>query len=431
QVVNYAPFTLLPSTVPRVLFEQAYAVQQDFNLLVDAISQNKEFLEKTLASTIKVDDFTARLFRIYTQVLEEGLAQTVFLGINRSDYMFDCGLDGTAALRQIEINTIAASFGGLTSRTADVHRLVLKVLGKTEEASRLLPNNPAKGLASGIAKAWELYGSQRAVVMFLVEDVQRNIFDQRCVENELWNRNIRVVRKRFRDVFEQGSLDASRRLFIAEQTFCVFFFSHGVVAPLLPQNWEARLLLERSRAVKCPDIATQLAGTKKVQQELSRPGTLEKLLPGHPEAIARIRATFAGLYSLDEGEEGDRIAATAIADPDRFVLKPQREGGGNNLYGEELREVLEKIKDSPERTSYILMDKIKPQPALNYLLRAHSPLQMSECISELGIFGVYVRQGQELVLNQAAGHLLRTKAIEHADGGVAAGVAVLDTPYLV
>lgn len=28
----------------------------------------------------------------------------------------------------------------------------------------------------------------RAVVMFLVEDIQRNIFDQRCVENELWNR---------------------------------------------------------------------------------------------------------------------------------------------------------------------------------------------------------------------------------------------------
>lgn len=27
-----------------------------------------------------------------------------------------------------------------------------------------------------------------AVVMFLVEEVQRNIFDQRCVENELWNR---------------------------------------------------------------------------------------------------------------------------------------------------------------------------------------------------------------------------------------------------
>lgn len=64
---------------------------------------------------------------------------------------------------------------------------------------------------------------------------------------------------------------------------------------------------------------------------------------------------------------------------------------GNNLYGEELRQVLEKIKDSPERTSYILMDKIQPQPTRNYLLRAHSPLKASECVSELGIFGVYVR----------------------------------------
>ncbi|NWX83235.1 GSHB synthetase, partial [Nothoprocta pentlandii] len=432
QVVSYAPFTLLPSAVPSALFEQAYAVQQDFNLLVDAISQNKEFLERTLASTIKVDDFTARLFRIYTQVLEEGLAQSVFLGINRSDYMFDCGADGTPALKQIEINTIAASFGGLTSRTPAVHRQVLKMLGRTEEASRLLPNNPAQGLALGIAKAWELYGSQSAVVMFLVEEVQRNIFDQRCVENELWNRNIRVIRKRFRDVFEKGSLDDARRLYIDGQEVAVVYYREGYVPQNYdPQNWEARLLLERSRAVKCPDIATQLAGTKKVQQELTRPGTLEKLLPDQAASVARIRATFAGLYSLDLGEEGDKMAAKAIADPDCFVLKPQREGGGNNLYGEELRHVLEKIKDSPERTSYILMDKIKPRPSKNYLLRPHTPLKVSECISELGIFGVYVRQGKELVLNESAGHLLRTKAIEHADGGVAAGVAVLDTPYLV
>ncbi|XP_062460081.1 glutathione synthetase [Pezoporus occidentalis] len=431
-VVNFAPFTLLPSAVPSALFEQAYAVQQDFNMLVDAISQNKEFLEHTLASTIKVDDFTARLFRIYTQVLEEGLAQSVFLGINRSDYMFDSGVEGPPALKQIEINTIAASFGGLTSRTVAVHGQVLKVLGKPQEASRLLPNNPSKGLALGIAKAWELYGSPSAVVMFLVEEVQRNIFDQRCVENELWNRDIRVIRKRFRDVFEKGSLDEARRLYMDGQEVAVVYYREGYVpSNYNEQNWEARLLLERSRAVKCPDIATQLAGTKKVQQELSRPGTLERLLPGHAEAVRRIRATFAGLYSLDMGADGDKAAAMAIADPDCFVLKPQREGGGNNLYGEELRQVLEKIRDSPQRTSYILMDKIKPRPAMNYLLRAHSPLQVSECISELGIFGVYVRRGSELVLNEAAGHLLRTKAVEHADGGVAAGVAVLDTPYLV
>lgn len=48
-------------------------------------------------------------------------SQSVFLGINRSDYMFDCGAASLPALKQIEINTIAASFGGLASRTAAVH----------------------------------------------------------------------------------------------------------------------------------------------------------------------------------------------------------------------------------------------------------------------------------------------------------------------
>ncbi|KAM6458212.1 glutathione synthetase isoform 3-T3 [Liasis olivaceus] len=381
---------------------------------------------------IKVDDFTAQLFKIYKQVLKEGMAQSVFLGINRSDYMFDYGADGSPALKQVEINTIAASFGGLTSRTTTVHRHVLNVLGKSKEASKLLSNNPSKGIAMGIARAWELYDSDRAVVMFLVEEAQRNIFDQRCIENVLWMRNIRVIRRSFKDVFEKASLDSEKKLHIDGEEIAVVYYREGYVPRSYnEQNWEARLLLEKSRAIKCPDIATQLAGTKKVQQELSRPGVLERFLPNKPEAVAQLRATFTGLYSLEMDEEGDKMVAMALADPDRFVLKPQREGGGNNLYGDELKQVLEKIKDSSERTSYILMDKIKPLPTLNYLLRAHCPLKISECVSELGIFGVYIRHGQNLVMNKHVGHLLRTKAIEHADGGVAAGVAVLDTPYAI
>lgn len=65
------------------------------------------------------------------------------------------------------------------------------------------------------------------------------------------------------------------------------------------QCWDARLMMERSRAVKCPDISTHLAGTKKVQQVLARPGVVEKFFPDQPEAVKQIRATFAGLYTLD------------------------------------------------------------------------------------------------------------------------------------
>ncbi|KAM8776018.1 glutathione synthetase isoform 1-T2 [Rhynchonycteris naso] len=431
-VVSYAPFTLFPSLVPGPLVEQAYAVQMDFNLLVDAASQNAAFLEQTLSSTTKRDTFTARLFDIHKQVLKEGIAQTVFLGLNRSDYMFQPSADGYPALKQIEINTISASFGGLASRTPAVHRHVLSVLGKTKEAAKILSNHPSKGLALGIAKAWELYGSAKALVLLVAQEKERNIFDQRAIENELLARNIHVMRRSFEDISEKGSLDQNRKLFVDGQEIAVVYFRDGYMPSQYNQkNWEARLLLERSRAVKCPDVATQLAGTKKVQQQLSRVGVLEEVLPGQPEAVARLRATFAGLYSLDMGEEGDRAIAEALAAPSRFVLKPQREGGGNNLYGQEMVQALERLKDSEERASYILMEKIEPEPFGNCLLRPGSPARVVQCVSELGIFGVYVRQGKEFVMNKHVGHLLRTKAIEHADGGVAAGVAVLDNPYPV
>lgn len=43
----------------------------------------------------------------------------------------------------------------------------------------------------------------------------------------------------------------------------------------------------------------------------------------------------------------------------------------------------------------------------------------------------YSSDGVEEKMNEACGHLLRTKSVEHKDGGVAAGRAVLDTPYLI
>lgn len=433
EMVTYAPFTLFPTPVPEAVFLQALAVQTHYNILVDKISQNNDFLQEALASTIAVDDFTARLFRIHQQILKEGRSQSIVLGLNRSDYMLDQRDDETSSLKQIEINTFAASFGGLSSRTPGVHRHILKVAGRLEESQRILDNNPAAGLARAIAKAWDLYGSERAVVMFVVEEVRRNVFDQRFIEKELWERNICTVRKQFADVFKTGSLDQDKRLFVDGQEVAVVYFRNGY----MPQNytseqsWDARLLMERSRAIKCPDISTHLAGTKKVQQVLARPGVLEKFFPNQPEVVEQIRATFAGLYTLDMGPEGDKTVAMALAAPDRFVLKPQREGGGNNIYGSEICQVLERVKQSTERTAYILMDKIHPTPVQNYLLRRDAPLEISNCLSELGVFGVYVRQGKDMVMNECVGHLLRTKSSEHSDGGVAAGVAVLDNPLLI
>ena len=63
-------------------------------------------------------------------------------------------------------------------------------------------------------------------------------------------------------------------------------------------EWDARLMMERSLAVKSPSINYHLAGTKKVQQELARTGQVEKFL-GDNVQISAVKEIFTGLYSLD------------------------------------------------------------------------------------------------------------------------------------
>ena len=76
--------------------------------------------------------------------------------------------------------------------------------------------------------------------------------------------------------------------------------------------------------------------------------------------------------------------------PDNFVLKPQREGGGNNVYGADIKPFLENIKDSKERNAYILMDRIKPPITTNYMVRPGQNAKLVNVISELGIFGYVI-----------------------------------------
>lgn len=74
------------------------------------------------------------------------------------------------------------------------------------------------------------------------------------------------------------------------------------------------------------------------------------------------------------------------------MLKPQREGGGNNIYGKDIKDAILKMKNSKERSAWILMERISPPVTYNYMVRPGSSgiPELSELISELGIFGVVI-----------------------------------------
>ena len=63
-------------------------------------------------------------------------------------------------------------------------------------------------------------------------------------------------------------------------------------------DWQTRLMIERSQAIVCPNIAYHLAGTKKVQQVLAQPGVVERFIDD-ADAVQRIGMTYADQFSLD------------------------------------------------------------------------------------------------------------------------------------
>ncbi|KAF9973592.1 hypothetical protein BGZ65_009180, partial [Modicella reniformis] len=276
-----------------------------------------------------------------------------------------------------------------------------------------------------------------AKVMMVVQPGERNAFDQRWIEYNLLKKygdietfhGIVLIRKTLAEVAEQGRLDQeTKALYI--YTFSVAYYRSAYATTDYPteKEWEGRLLAERSLAIKCPTIAYQLVGAKKVQQVLAAPGQLERFVKD-PESAAQLRASFTGLYPLDNSPEGLAAYQAAMDNSDELVMKPQREGGGNNIYGKDIQKVLKTLTED-QRNAYILMDIIRPPITKNVLLRK-GELQRADVVSELGIYGIFLHDGQKPIRNDNGGHLLRTKGVESNEGGVAAGFAVIDSVLLV
>ncbi|KAJ9150713.1 Glutathione synthetase [Pleurostoma richardsiae] len=461
-----APVTLFPSPFPQVCFEQARSVQKAYNELYARISQDEAFLSRVVEEVSGGDDFIANLWKVHLRVKEEGYVQNLCLGLFRSDYMVHqdpTGENTVPQVKQVEFNTIASSFGGLSSRTSELHKFLaeneypyLKESGSKGKLS--LPDNESvKGLADGLKAAFHAYsdselGLERCII-FLIQGGERNVFDQRHLEYEVQKDSsprIPVFRLPFAEILQRTSIASTpkRQLLYHHPNnpskdfeVSVVYFRSGYGPSDYPNEsaWEARFHIERSAAIRCPTVLTQLAGAKKVQQVLATPkhttspSELGRFIPEGSLAWKGLWATFTNIYPMDESEAGLQARKLALDDEacKSYVLKPQREGGGNNFYRSAIPPYLKNLSESHWK-SYILMELITPPPVANIILR-NGKLEQGGVICELGIYGACIwDQGtKDIIHNEEAGYLLRTKGNQSEEGGVAAGYGCMDSCCLV
>ena len=393
-----------------------------------------------------------------------------------------------------------------------------------------VPENPSlRNLANAIAVGHKRYvsrftpssssSSTSPVVLFVVQDGETNVVDQNLLEFRIWDdHGISVERISLKGALgrivtasDDGDNDKNGALFLlppqsssssslAETTttdnsisglikrggreVSVVYYRAGYTPDDYPSGdwdrdassattatkvgaeWTSRLIMEQSRATKCPCLGYHLAGTKKVQQELARPGVLESFFPSSNGVmdetnndnfdVEGMRQTFATLHSL--GSDMSRVdldaVGTAIFEPDggdRFVLKPQREGGGYNIYGDDMVKALKEdavvAVEGDDATGkrivtrmggklggHILMERLNPPVQRAALLRRGALEGVDDSISELGCFGTILMGSSDDVTtahhNEYSGFLLRTKFCNVDEGGVASGFATLSSPYL-
>lgn len=330
--------------------------------------------------------------------------------------------------------------------------------------SSSLPFNPSiDSISQGLATAHRMYGLSRhsshlpLCILFIVQDPENNVFDQHALAATLSGKhNVLSFRLPFGAATTHTSIphDQSSRPLIYkpphspntpyEVTTLYFRAGYSPSEYTSSKSWDARLHLERSAAIKCPSILTHLAGSKKVQQILATPSSphLERFLSSSQisaEYIDRIRATFAAIYPLDDSSAG-RHAISIATDPEKsrgYVLKPQREGGGNNVYGTKIPIFIRSLgDDSKKYRGHILMELIEPPTLRNSIFR-NGQVMSGEVIGELGVYGLCLwhhgkeHTGSNILENWEAGYLLRTKGRDSEEGGVAAGFGAVDSVCLV
>ncbi|XP_065896139.1 glutathione synthetase-like isoform X2 [Dysidea avara] len=413
------PITLWPSVYPKKHYEFLLQVQMDYNLLVDKLSSDVLLME-SLQRIIQHDDFVRRLVEIYNKV-SLTKQQPISIAIQRCDYLLhiehseeaDSGI--RVAPKLVEMNTIAPAFAAITENVANVHK-VLQVKYqdgdfKEQYRGQILDPDAVSMVCRAMAIAWKEYGQPKAAILMVINENESNIFELGKFELKLAiEYQIKVLRHTFGELDNVATIKSDNRLIVNDTEIAIVYYRSGYHPNLFPteKQWSAYLMLEQSQAVKCPPISHHLCTLKRIQQVFSNPNVLESFF-NDPTMLERIKSTLVGLYPLDEGPEGDEVIEMALKNPEKFVLKTQREATAKCYLDEDedIREKLTQILKMESRVTYTLMDRIN-YPTQEYAMVGNdSKHHLLQTCPEIGIFGVFVRNGEKVLMNSSAGYSVR------------------------
>lgn len=368
----------------------------------------------------------------------------------------DLSSENTVHLKQVEFNTVSVAGGCHAAHVSEMHAYMARTTACQQhepslDPSSLPPNPTISSIVSALASAHSAYGppkssqAKETAILMIVQPFNYNIADERPLEYGLWALDPPVPTFHCcfpLEALTHTSLTDDRELLyhppfrgrnLPPIEISVVYMRAGYDAREYDaRGTAARLHLERSRAIKCPDILGQLAGCKMVQQALSRSGASERFLKDEIKRTA-IEESFGRMWPLDATELGRHGREIALDSEQavNYVLKPSREGGGHNVYRADIPKFLE-ARPASSWGTFILMELFDPPKQEGKLMTADG-IYVGEVVSELGIFGtcLWRRDGTVVENSSNAGWSFKTKPANVDEMSVVKGYGCFDCPRLI
>lgn len=420
--VTHLPCSLTPWKADPIFVKEVEETTSLWTTLYHAVASDDDFLHQELEKARVADSFIEHLFQ--AKAKEQHAKPAVYL--NRNDCMPGLTSEGKIWPKQVEMNLMASALGEASSVVWRMHRFVGQ-----DRGWQLKENRAGENLAEALALAYKNLNLS-GIILLLVPAGEVSVFDQRITEARLVEQyGLHTRRATLEELDERGEIQKGDLIFDGRKV-AIAYFRTGYAPYHYPDEraWSARQKIEASTAISVPSARTQLANTKLIQLVLGRQSVLRRF--ALPDIADRLYKTCVGFSKLDDPFSGPQGQATtgkdwALAHPDDWVLKPHREGGGNNFFGEELVTKLQSMTTS-ERAAYILMEKIR-QPSFDSIRMHEGEAIPCRSVTELGFFSTAYFQASSLQPEhlRTHGYLLRTKGEGVDEGLVLGGFSFLDT----
>ncbi|EGU31200.1 Glutathione synthetase [Vibrio ichthyoenteri ATCC 700023] len=454
---RHCPFSLAPTAMERNVYQHLLRVTPVIAKLINAVSEDHDFLQSSLRDMAKADPFFGSLMALHLQA--HGDQQTPLptalkparqpLLLMRTDFMDD----RDQGAKVIEFNGIAAGMGPFGQRATQLHQYMSEQWGSVyqqwlEDPLSVSADNVgleqlALGIATSAQAIKEQFGDEgKPTFLMVVQKNEDNVYDQHLLEVELQKRGVRTVRRTFEQLSKQLSTGDQQRLVLAGMggidvvylragyqysDYCAPELDESVCCHTLSQT---RVFIEKHNVAVNATISQQLATSKSMQMMLTMMDAHEYQRWGLTlEEAHLVKSVLAEMKPVSQSVIE---WFTTSANKDHWVLKNQGEGGGHCIFGDDIAAKLSQL-DPREYDAWALMQRLYPheRDVPTIAVRDSQQTLISDLVSEIGLFTAHYQGKPVTELGGYAGYLIRSKPASENEGGIHSGKGILDSLTLI